>query len=93
MQACLAHDLSKAHAFGMERPDAIEPRSRSGVPPFLHETAMLCHLWRPIAVNEPGRFREIHRLARRKRHRSTWSAAELLFNGVAEVLQQVEAIC
>jgi hypothetical protein len=92
MQACLVHDLSKAHAFGMQRPDAVEPCSRSGVSPLLDETVMLCHLWRPVAVNESGRFREAHRLARRKWQRSARGADELLFGGVAEVLQQVEAV-
>ena len=53
---------------------------------------MLCHLGWPIAMNETGRFEKVDRPARRNLETRTRGAAELLFNGVPQILQQVEAV-
>ncbi len=53
---------------------------------------MLCHLGWPIAMNETRRFGKVDRPARRNQETRTLGAAELLFNGVPQILQQVEAV-
>jgi hypothetical protein len=49
---------------------------------------MLCHLGWPIAMNETGRFEKVNRPARRNLETRTRGAAELLFNGVPQILRK-----
>ena len=92
MKAAYPNDLSQSLAFGLQGFDTIKSDLRSGTPPRSDEMAMLGDLWRPVAMNETGRFGKLDHPARRNLEARTRGAAELLFDGVPKILQQMEAV-
>ena len=92
METGFANDVGQALAFSTQALDAIEAGSRSGASSRFNEAPMLSHLGWSIAMNETGRFRKVDRPARLNLTAGRLCAAELLFDGVPQILQQVEAI-
>jgi len=92
MQAGCPNDLSQSPTVCLQGFDTIKSYLRSGAMSRLDKMATLCHLRRPITMNEARRFREVDRPARPNLQTRSRGTAELLFNGVSQILDQVEAV-